>query len=81
MITNGVDRKTSCRKCKRPLRPEERVFYDGNNRPTKTPVCQLCYEDLVRHAGRRGLGVTPAQNSPGYQDRKYHGGMFHRGEW
>ena len=72
---------TKCRRCKRPLLPDECVYYDGRNNRTKRPVCQACYEDIVRRQGRRYSRYDKCQYQPGRSQREYNGGMFYSGEW
>jgi len=65
-----------CRQCKRKLTEEEAVFYRCDNTPSKTPVCQRCYEVAVRRSIRGQVRVdlkAADSRTPGASDRAYEG--------
>ena len=52
---------TKCRRCRL---NEGTLYYDGQHRKTKYPVCQDCLDDLV--SGRSGKGgFSPGYGGPG----------------
>ena len=56
-----------CRKCK--AEDVELIFNDAEGNPTKTPLCQECYERLVCEAGRDDAKRHQPAHLPEYRTK------------